>query len=204
MDFCSAVQTSDKKKKQQKTALLQPFLRASIKGTHCEWEGCLCISYNSCQDRVGGNNNAMPFPEREHFWMDLPFLLGQNNQGKHYFFFHFTLQRQHIHEKKIRHWDTNCKERTRGSYISLYTADSKNKSFVYRDNETYCHATQKQSPKMLPQMTVINVTNVELLKLKLGTRDLWMTHYTNLINVSKDKEGCIQEGRMFNKVRLTG
>lgn len=43
----------------------------------------------------------MPFPERERFWMDLPFLLGQNNQGKHYHFFHFTLQRQRIHEKKL-------------------------------------------------------------------------------------------------------
>jgi len=30
------------------------------------------------------------------------------------------------------------------------------------------------------------------------------THYTQLINVSKDKEGCIRKEREFNTVRLQG
>lgn len=57
--------------------------------------------------------------------------------------------------------------------------------------ETYCYAIQKQSSKISRQMTVFNAMNMELLKLKLGTYDLGMTHYTNLINVSKDQEECI-------------
>lgn len=53
----------------------------------------------------------------------------------------------------------------------------------------------RKSSKILPQMPVINAMNVDLLKLKLDT-------HTNLTNVSKDKEGCIQKGHKFNKVRL--
>lgn len=45
----------------------------------------------------------------------------------------------------------------------------------------YCCATQKEASKVLPQMTVIRATNMELLKLKLGTHDLQMMHYTNLL-----------------------
>lgn len=44
--------------------------------------------------------------------------------------------------------------------------------------------------------------NVALLKLKLGTFDLGMTHYTNLINVSKDQEECISKGYKFNEIRV--
>lgn len=119
-----------------KPDLLHPFLWAFIKGTYWGWEGWFHISQNSYQDRVGGSKNAMFFLEREYIWMDLLFLLGQKKHTKHNNFSHFNLQTQHMYGKTPDSETQTQKERTHGSYISLYIADRKTRRFVCTANKS--------------------------------------------------------------------
>lgn len=68
--------------------------------------------------------------------MDLFFHLGQRKHTKHYHFSHFNLQTQHIYGKTPDIETQTQKERTYGSYISLYTADRKTKRFVCIANKS--------------------------------------------------------------------